>query len=352
MESRGRRVHSIEKAIRLLDCFWEADSPLSLHELEQRTGWAKSTIHGLLATMLDSAVVEQNPTDGKYRLGYHLFELGSAVRGFRVGDVVSGEGHIVCGTCRNCRAGNRYLCPNTVGIGVQRDGAFAEYLVIPADNVIVCPPEISEDLCSSFDPLGNAVHTALTYDVVGEDVLITGAGPIGIMAAVICEHIGARKIVITDVNPYRLNLVTEMCRAVPVNVAEQKIEDVMHGLGMREGFDVGLEMSGNGSAFRMMVDTMKNGVKIALLGIHSAPPQIDWDKVVFHGLTIQGIYGRKMFETWYKMIAMLESGLDVDRVLTHRFDVRDFEKGFEVMNTGKSGKVVLDWTKLHEEGTR
>lgn len=280
-----------------------------------------------------------------------IVELGSAVRGFSLGDVVSGEGHIVCGTCRNCRAGNRYLCPNTVGIGVQRDGAFAEYLVIPADNVIVCPPEISEDLCSSFDPLGNAVHTALTYDVVGEDVLITGAGPIGIMAAVICGHIGARKIVITDVNPYRLNLVSEMCRAVPVNVAEQKIEDVMHGLGMREGFDVGLEMSGNGSAFRMMVDTMKNGGKIALLGIHSKPPEIDWDKVVFHGLTIQGIYGRKMFETWYKMIAMLESGLDVDRVLTHRFDVRDFEKGFEVMNTGRSGKVVLDWTKLHEEET-
>ena len=278
-----------------------------------------------------------------------IVEMGSAVRGFQIGDLVSGEGHIVCGTCRNCRAGNRYLCPNTIGVGVNRNGAFAEYLVIPADNVIVCDSGISEDICSSFDPLGNAVHTALTFDVVGEDVLITGAGPIGIMAAAICDHIGARKIVITDVNPYRLQLAAEMSKAVPVNVAEQDIRQVMKDLGMKEGFDVGLEMSGNSSAFSMMVDTMKNGGKIALLGIHSKPPQIDWDKVVFHGLTIQGIYGRKMFESWYKMIAMLESGLNVDKIITHRFDVRDFEKGFEAMNSGKSGKVVLDWTKLYDK---
>ncbi len=281
-----------------------------------------------------------------------IVEMGSAVKGFHIGDLVSGEGHIVCGTCRNCRAGNRYLCRNAIGVGVNRDGAFAEYLVIPADNVIVCDGTVSEELCSSFDPLGNAVHTALTFDVVGEDVLITGAGPIGIMAAVICEHIGARKVVITDINPYRLNLVQTMCNAVAVNTTERDLQEVMQELGMKEGFDVGLEMSGNASAFASMVDTMKNGGKIALLGIHSKPPQIDWDKVVFHGLTIQGIYGRKMFETWYKMLAMLESGLHVEKIITHRFDVRDFEKGFEVMNTGKSGKVVLDWTQLHQEGVK
>lgn len=277
-----------------------------------------------------------------------IVEAGDGVRGFKKGDIVSGEGHIVCGTCRNCRAGNRHLCKNTIGVGVNRDGAFAQYLVIPADNVIVCEPGISEELCSSFDPLGNAVHTALTFDLVGEDVLITGAGPIGIMAAAICRHVGARHVVITDVNDYRLNLAKEIAAVCTVNVAKQTVGDAMKELHMREGFDVGLEMSGNGAAFATMVDTMKNGGKIALLGIHSTPPQIDWDKVVFHGLTIQGIYGRKMFETWYKMMAMLRSGLNIDKIITHKYDVRDFEQGFAAMNSGNSGKVVLDWTKLQE----
>jgi len=274
-----------------------------------------------------------------------IVEMGSEVTGFSIGDIVSGEGHIVCGTCRNCRAGKRHLCRNTVGVGVNRNGAFAEYLVIPATNAIICEKGISEELCSSFDPLGNAVHTALSFDCVGEDVLITGAGPIGAMAAAICCHIGARKVVITDINDYRLELVNKLCNARTVNTAKENLTDVMKEIGMTEGFDIGLEMSGNSSAFASMIDTMNNGGKIALLGIHSKPPVIDWDKVVFHGLTIKGIYGRQMFETWYKMMAMLNSGLDLDGIITHRFNFRDFEKGFEIMNTGKSGKVVLDWTK-------
>lgn len=274
-----------------------------------------------------------------------IVELGEGATGFSIGDIVSGEGHVVCGVCRNCRAGRRHLCPNTKGVGVNRDGAFAEYLVIPCMNVVKVEPGIPEDLCSSFDPLGNAVHTALSFDLVGEDVLITGAGPIGIMAAAICRHCGARNIVLTDVNEYRLNLAKEICENLrTVNVSKEDIKDVMAELGMKEGFDVGLEMSGNSSAFGMMVDTMDNGGKIALLGIHAKPPQIDWNKVVFGSLTIKGIYGRKMFETWYKMMSMLQSGLDIEKIITHRFDFRDFEKGFEAMNTGHSGKVVLDWT--------
>jgi len=275
-----------------------------------------------------------------------IVEVGSSVEGYHVGQIVSGEGHVVCGVCRNCRAGKRHLCRSAKGVGVNRNGAFAEYLVIPSSNVVVVEPGISEDMASSFDPLGNAVHTALTYDLVGEDVLITGAGPIGIMAAAICCHCGARNVVITDVNEYRLNLVREICSAHPVNVAKEDIHDTMRAIHMKEGFDVGLEMSGNSSAFAMMVDNMDNGGNIALLGIHNTPPQIDWNKVVFNGLNIKGIYGRKMFETWYKMMAMLNSGLDIEKIITHRFDFRDYEKGFEVMNTGKSGKVVLDWTTV------
>lgn len=278
-----------------------------------------------------------------------IVELGEGVTGFRVGDIVSGEGHIVCGYCRNCRAGRRHLCRNAEGIGVDRNGAFAEYLVIPSANVVVVEPGIPEDLCSSFDPLGNAVHTALTYDLVGEDVLITGAGPIGIMAAAICCHCGARHVVITDVNDYRLQLAADICACTPVNVEKEDIRAVMQSLHMKEGFDVGLEMSGNSSAFSMMVDNMDNGGNIALLGIHSKPPQIDWNKVVFNGLNIKGIYGRRIFETWYKMMAMLGSGLKIDKIITHRFDFRDFEEGFAVMNTGKSGKVVLDWTTASQK---
>lgn len=273
-----------------------------------------------------------------------ITELGEGVEGFAKGDLVSGEGHVVCGVCRNCRAGRRHLCRSTKGVGVDRDGAFAEYLVIPAVNVVRVEPGISEELCSSFDPLGNAVHTALTYDLVGEDVLITGAGPIGIMAAAVCRHCGARNVVLTDVNDYRLALAEKICRVRTVNVAHEELRDVMAKLQMKEGFDVGLEMSGNSSAFSMMVDTMDNGGNIALLGIHSKPPRIDWNKVVFNSLNIKGIYGRKMFETWYKMMAMLNSGLKIDGIITHQFDYRDFEQGFGVMNSGNSGKVVLDWS--------
>ncbi len=278
-----------------------------------------------------------------------IVEMGSNVKGFSQGEIVSGEGHVVCGVCRNCRAGRRHLCRSTQGIGVDRDGAFAEYLVLPAANVVVMEPGIPEDLCSSFDPLGNAVHTALTYDLVGEDVLITGAGPIGCMAAAICRHCGARHVVITDINDYRLDLARSLARDITtVNVSREKLEDAMERLGMKEGFDVGLEMSGTSSAFSSMVDTMDNGGNIALLGIHNNPPQIDWNKVVFGGLNIKGIYGRKIFETWYKMMAMLRSGLNIDGIITHRFDFKDYEQGFAIMNTGNSGKVVLDWTTAEQ----
>lgn len=276
-----------------------------------------------------------------------LVELGSNVSGFRVGELVSGEGHVVCGVCRNCRAGRRHLCRSAKGIGVDRDGAFAEYLVLPAANVVEMEPGIAEDLCSSFDPLGNAVHTALTYDLVGEDVLITGAGPIGCMAAAIARHCGARHVVITDINDYRLSLAASLAEHITtVNVTKEKLQDAMNRLGMREGFDVGLEMSGSSSAFALMVDTMDSGGNIALLGIHNNPPEIDWNKVVFGGLNIKGIYGRKIFETWYKMMSMLRSGLQIDGIITHRFHFKEFEQGFSVMNTGNCGKVVLDWTTI------
>ncbi|HWP94384.1 MAG TPA: L-threonine 3-dehydrogenase [Gammaproteobacteria bacterium] len=271
-------------------------------------------------------------------------EVGSEVTGFKVGDRVSGEGHLVCGHCRNCRAGRRHLCPNTVGVGVNRPGCFAEYLAIPATNAYPLPAHISDDIAAFLDPLGNATHTALSFDLVGEDVLITGAGPIGIMAVAIARHCGARKIVITDVNDYRLGLARQMGATRVVNVTREKLEDVMRELGMREGFDVGMEMSGNPQAFRQLIDSMVNGGKVALLGIPPKDTVIDWNKVIFKGLFIKGIYGREMFETWYKMAAMLESGLDVSPVLTHHFHVTEFQKGFEVMRSGQSGKVVLDWS--------
>ncbi len=278
--------------------------------------------------------------------------LGDQVRGFSVGDIVSGEGHIVCGHCRNCRAGKRHLCRETQGVGVNRDGAFAEYLVLPGTNVIKCEPGIPEELCSLFDPLGNAVHTALAYDLVGEDVLITGAGPIGIMAAAVCRHVGAKHVVITDVNDYRLSLAREVCPGVAaVNTARESLADAMSSLGIREGFDVGLEMSGSGAAFNAMIDRMYNGGRIAVLGIQSGETCVSWNKIVWNCLEIRGIYGREMFETWYKMMSMLQSGLHVEKVLTHRFDFRDFEKGFAVMNEGRCGKVVLDWTGAGKETT-
>lgn len=267
---------------------------------------------------------------------------GENVKGFRIGELVSGEGHVVCGHCRNCLAGRRHLCINTSGVGVNRSGAFAKYLVIPATNVWLCDEKISKDIISIFDPLGNAVHTALSFDLVGEDVLITGAGPIGIMAAAIAKKAGARYVVITDVNPYRLELAKKM-EAITIDVTKNSLKDTMKQIGMKEGFDVGLEMSGNARALNDMIDCMEHGGKIAMLGIQSDNTSIDWNKVVFNGITIKGIYGREMFETWYKMTSMIQSGLDISEVITHRFHYTEYEKGFEAMNSGKSGKVILNW---------
>jgi len=269
--------------------------------------------------------------------------MGDEVRGFAIGDRVSGEGHITCGHCRNCRAGRRHLCRNTLGVGVNRPGAFAEFLALPAGNAFKIPDDISDDLAAIFDPFGNATHTALTFDLVGEDVLITGAGPIGIMAAAIARHVGARHVVITDINEYRLALARKMGATRAVDARHETLRDVMHELGMTEGFDVGLEMSGVPSAFRDMLDAMNHGGKIALLGIPPADTAIDWNHVIFKGLEIRGIYGRQMYETWYKMVAMLQSGLDISPVITHRFPVDDFREGFAAMLSGQSGKIVLDW---------
>lgn len=270
--------------------------------------------------------------------------VGSHVHDFHVGELVSGEGHVVCGRCRNCLAGRRHLCPNTQGVGVNRQGAFAEYVSIPETNVWHCDPRIPREVLSCFDPLGNATHTALSFDVLGEDVLITGAGPIGCMAAAIAKHAGGRHVVVTDLNPYRLNLARTLGATRVVNVKEEKLTDVMKELGMREGFDVGLEMSGNVAALNQMIETMCHGGKIALLGIIGQSAPIDWDKVVFNMLTIKGIYGREMYETWYKMTSMIQSGLDISPVITHRIDYKDFREGFELMRSGESGKIVMKWS--------
>ena len=269
--------------------------------------------------------------------------LGHEVTGLTVGERVSGEGHITCGQCRNCRAGRRHLCRNTVGVGVNRPGSFAEYIAIPARNAYPIPAEIPDDIAAFLDPLGNAAHTALSYDLVGEDVLITGAGPIGVMAAAIARHAGARHVVVTDVNDYRLDLARRMGASRAIDVRTTDLRAVMSELGMTEGFDVGLEMSGSPEALRQMIGVMMHGGGIALLGIPPASAAIDWSQVIFKGLRIKGIYGREMFDTWYKMIAMLQSGLDVSPVLTHRFPIDEFEAGFAAMNEGRSGKVVLLW---------
>ncbi len=272
-----------------------------------------------------------------------IVETGSNVAGFHPGNIVSAEGHVVCGRCRNCLAGRRHLCKDTKGIGVNRPGAFAEYISVPVTNVWLHKEDIDRDVASIFDPFGNAVHTALSFDVLGEDVLITGAGPIGIMAAAVVKHAGARFVVITDVNEYRLELAKRMGVSLALNVKNSRIRDVQARIGMKEGFDVGLEMSGNSSAFREMIENMCHGGKIAMLGIPSQSIDINWNTVIFNMLTIKGIYGREMYETWYKMTVMLESGLDIKPVITHRFHCTEFEKGFEVMHTGQSGKVVLNW---------
>lgn len=272
-----------------------------------------------------------------------VVEVGANVNDFFPGEIVSGEGHVVCGRCRNCLAGRRHLCADTKGIGVNRPGAFAEYLVLPMTNVWHHKPGVDPEVASIFDPFGNAVHTALSFPVLGEDVLITGAGPIGIMAAAVVRHAGARFVVITDVNEYRLDLARKMGVTVALNAKAGNLRDVQKQLGMTEGFDVGLEMSGNPAAFRDLIENMCHGGKIAMLGIPSEPIAIDWNKVVFNMLTIKGIYGREMYETWYQMSVMLQSGLDIRPVITHRFPFTEFEKGFEVMKSGNSGKVILDW---------
>jgi len=275
-----------------------------------------------------------------------IVELGRNVHNWEVGDIVSGEGHIVCGKCRNCLAGNGHLCKETVGVGVNRDGAFAQYLVIPQENVRKCQKDIPEEMYSIFDPFGNAVHTALSFELTGEDVLITGAGPIGIMAAAVCKHVGARRVVITDINDERLELAKKLGIQYTVNTAKEELSDIMEQLSIKEGFDVGLEMSGSEIALNTMIDHMVHGGKIALLGLLKSDSRIDWSKIIFNGLVIKGIYGRQMHETWYKMSAMLQGGLDISNIITHRMDITEYEKGFEAMNSGRCGKVILDWTKL------
>ncbi len=277
-----------------------------------------------------------------------IVETGKNTSRYHIGQIVSGEGHIVCGKCRNCLAGNGHLCKETIGVGVNRDGAFAEYLVIPEANVRPCADNIPEEMYSFFDPFGNAVHTALAFDVVGEDVLVTGAGPIGIMAACVAQFCGARYVVITDLNDYRIDLAKKLGVKYAINTTRESLDDLMKDLGIVEGFDVGLEMSGAQSGLSTMVDHMVHGGRIAQLGLLRQDAKLDWNKVIFNGLTIKGIYGRQMHETWYKMQAMLQGGLDIAGIVTHRFDVRDFETGFEAMNSGNSGKVILDWTNLNK----
>jgi threonine 3-dehydrogenase len=271
-------------------------------------------------------------------------DCGDGVSGFTKGQLVTGEGHIVCGHCRNCLAGRRHLCPNTVGVGVNRDGAFAEYVCIPATNVWKVPAGLNPDVVACFDPLGNAVHTTLSFDMVGEDVLITGAGPIGCMAIAVAQHAGARHIVITDVNDSRLELAKKLGPIRAVNVARENLSDVWHNeLGMTEGFDIGLEMSGNPAALNQMIDNMVMGGRIALLGVHPGEATVDWNKIVFKMLHLKGIYGREMFETWYKMTALVLGGMDITPVITHRLPIAEFQQGFELMGSGRSGKIVLSW---------
>jgi threonine 3-dehydrogenase len=271
--------------------------------------------------------------------------VGGNVSDFKPGDVVSGEGHLVCGRCRNCLAGRRHLCMRTKGVGVNRDGAFAEYLSIPVTNVWYCDPKIPMDTLCCFDPLGNATHTALSFDLLGEDVLITGAGPIGLMATAIAKHAGARYIVVTDINPYRLKLADRMGATCAVDVRTERLEDIQKELGMKEGFDVGLEMSGSAAAFKSMLANMCHGGKIAMLGIQKTDTSIDWNEFIFNGLTLKGIYGREMYETWYKMTSMIQTGLDISPIITHHFGYARFQEAFEVMRSGESGKVILEWVE-------
>ncbi len=279
-----------------------------------------------------------------------IVEVGAGVRGFKVGDMVSGEGHITCGKCRNCLEGHKENCRNAKGVGVNRNGAFAEYLVIPWVNVWPCSPDIPEEMYAIFDPFGNATHTALSFDVLGEDVLITGAGPIGCMAAAIVRFAGARHVVVTDFNRYRLDMAKKLGATTVVDLNTEKLEDVMKEIGMQEGFDVGLEMSGSQTALNDMIHIMKHGGNIALLGLQDNDAVVDLETVIFNGINLKGIYGRKVWDTWYKMTTMLQAGLDIAPIITHHFDARDYEKGFEAMISGQSGKVILDWTHINDEG--
>ena len=277
-----------------------------------------------------------------------IVEMGAAVKGHHLGELVSGEGHIVCGMCRNCRSGRGHLCKNTSGVGVNRNGAFAEYLVIPASNVISCSPKIPEELYSIFDPFGNATHTALSFNLLAEDVLVTGAGPIGILAAAIAKFSGARHVVITDLNEYRLELARQF-GVIAVNTKETDLKEVMADLGIHEGFDVGMEMSGNPIALRQLIESMYNGGRIALLGLpNKNAVELPLNTIIWNGLILKGIYGREMYETWYKMQAMVEAGFPLEKIISHRFPVQDYKQGFEAMCSGHSGKVILDWTGLQD----
>ena len=273
-----------------------------------------------------------------------IVDCGPGAQKYKIGTRVSAEGHVVCGVCRNCRAGRGQLCRNTEGIGVNRPGSFAEYVCLPEDNVVPIPDDIPDEIAALFDPLGNAVHTALSFDLVGEDVLVTGAGPIGIMGALVAQKVGARKVVITDINPYRLQLAERMGVQYVVDVSKTSLRDVMGDIGMSEGFDVGLEMSGAAPAMRQMIERMNSGGKLALLGIAPTEFAVDWNTVIFNMLEIKGIYGREMFETWYKMIALVQSGLDISGLITHRISIEDYRDGFAAMTSGQSGKVVMDWS--------
>ena len=277
-----------------------------------------------------------------------IIKMGSGVTNYKIGDRVTGEGHIACGHCRNCRRGREHICENSIGVGVNRDGAFAEYLVIPSSNVWPCNPAIPEEMYAIFDPFGNATHTALSYEVLGEDVLISGAGPIGCMAAAIVKFSGARHVVVTDMNDYRLDLAKKLGATRTVNLKEEKLTDVMREIGMTEGFDVGLEMSGSQVALHDMIHNMKHGGKIALLGLQRTDATVDLETVIFNGLSLKGIYGRKVWDTWYKMSTMLQAGLDISPIITHHFDIKDYQKGFDAMISGKSGKVILDWAHIND----
>ncbi|MCP1100859.1 L-threonine 3-dehydrogenase [Lachnospiraceae bacterium PAL113] len=276
-----------------------------------------------------------------------VVEVGAGVRGYKPGDLVSGEGHITCGKCRNCLEGHKENCRDAKGVGVNRNGAFAEYLVIPHVNVWPCNPNIPEELYSIFDPFGNATHSALYYDLIGEDVLITGAGPIGCMAAAIAKFAGARHVVVTDFNPYRLDLAKKLGATHTINLKEERLDDVMKKIGMAEGFDVGLEMSGNPGGLSDMIHHMKHGGHISLLGLQPKDSQIDLETVIFNGLVLRGIYGRKVWDTWYKMSTMIQAGLDISPIITHRFDIQDYQKGFDAMVSGQAGKVILNWENIN-----